>query len=93
MGDPQSHAGELAAACEADPACEEALAATVVDVLARFEALDVDGMVTEAYATSEPLLSADPKVPYPRATIDAARDELRARIAGWPDKLRVDLGL
>ena len=93
--EPFSHwtAGELAAACEADPACEEALAATVVDVLARFEALDVDGMVTEAYATSEPLLSADPKVPYPRATIDAARDELRARIAGWPDKLRVDLGL
>jgi len=86
-------AGQLAASCDADAACSKALHAAAVDVLSRFEALDVDAMVTDAYATSEPLLDMDPKVPYPRAAIDAARIDLRARIAGWPEKLRADLGL
>ncbi len=86
-------AGELARACNADPACELRMRDMVVETLATLETLDVAGIVDEAYAVTGPYVERDTRSPYLPSDVATARGVLRARIAGWPTVIRQEFGL
>ena len=83
--------GLLATVCLAEPACNARIHDRTEEALAAFEAMDPVGLISAAWALSEPVLVDDPRRSYTVAEVEAAREELAVEIAERAEDVRDDL--
>jgi hypothetical protein len=83
--------GLLFQKCLASERCTKDYADAVRDVASRFERLGLAANMDALLAVIDAASRADPKKPYDAATMDSARDAMRAFIAERPSQVRTAL--
>ena len=79
--------------CANDPACGDVLRVHTAAVLATYETLDVGGFAEALFQLSDEAMADDPRAGFDIGAVRAARAGLVDAMAGWPAKVREEMGL
>lgn len=87
------HGGVMAYKCGPDEACVAQLRQHIDAALSMLDEIDLAGAADALFSLSLDAVSEDGRSPYTPAEVYAARSVLVERIARWPDKVRLEMGL